>query len=319
MKILLPMVAYKFSNGPWRTFWTRLGYDPRKIPESRIYQIIDYRTRKKEDFYEDNFVHQTPIRKHSDQSFTIATETSSTVSQSSSHQGPRLVAVNVTMSSVRKSKEEYSFAVLPTRYQKNYQLCDLCDEEIQKEIEESEPTEVCDIQQSGWFSKATLGRIRRLLQQRHVRLLRETGGDETLIEELEMKGKKKPKKRRYPTPQTTNPIIGRKKRQKLKRKQKRRPKLQIRYEGDEAKSSEGQEEEEEEEEEDEYEDEDEDEDEEEYEYEDETNEEGNAQMPPLEPISATSKGKDEVEEEEYEDEDVDEDEPFAILGDEDSD
>ena len=43
LKILLPSVAYYFMTGPWRITWVRLGYDPRKDPESRKYQTLDYR------------------------------------------------------------------------------------------------------------------------------------------------------------------------------------------------------------------------------------------------------------------------------------
>lgn len=43
MKVLLPSVAYYFMTGPWRITWVRLGYDPRKDPKSRIYQVLDYR------------------------------------------------------------------------------------------------------------------------------------------------------------------------------------------------------------------------------------------------------------------------------------
>ncbi|KAF9616288.1 hypothetical protein IFM89_029064 [Coptis chinensis] len=42
-KRLLFRTAYYFSTGPYRQLWIRKGYDPRKDPESRIYQRIDFR------------------------------------------------------------------------------------------------------------------------------------------------------------------------------------------------------------------------------------------------------------------------------------
>ena len=45
LKYLLPTVAYYFTSGPWRNQWVRFGYDPRKDPESSIYQTLDYRVR----------------------------------------------------------------------------------------------------------------------------------------------------------------------------------------------------------------------------------------------------------------------------------
>lgn len=44
-KIILPVVAYYFPNGPWRISWVKFGYDPRKDPKARIYQTLDYRIR----------------------------------------------------------------------------------------------------------------------------------------------------------------------------------------------------------------------------------------------------------------------------------
>ncbi|XP_020538055.1 general transcription factor 3C polypeptide 5 isoform X1 [Jatropha curcas] len=43
LRRLLLAVAYYFSGGPFLRFWIRKGYDPRKDPESRIYQRIDFR------------------------------------------------------------------------------------------------------------------------------------------------------------------------------------------------------------------------------------------------------------------------------------
>ncbi|KAG8367641.1 hypothetical protein BUALT_Bualt16G0094100 [Buddleja alternifolia] len=43
LRRLLFIAAYYFSNGPYRRFYIRKGYDPRKDPESRIYQTIDFR------------------------------------------------------------------------------------------------------------------------------------------------------------------------------------------------------------------------------------------------------------------------------------
>ncbi len=45
LKECLPYVAYYFTTGPWRSCWVRYGYDPRKDPKSKIYQMIDYRLR----------------------------------------------------------------------------------------------------------------------------------------------------------------------------------------------------------------------------------------------------------------------------------
>lgn len=48
IKHLLSTVAYYCIDGPWRIMWIRYGYDPRKNPESRIYQTFDFRIRTSE-------------------------------------------------------------------------------------------------------------------------------------------------------------------------------------------------------------------------------------------------------------------------------
>jgi len=45
LKEALPHVAYYFTTGPWRSCWVRFGFDPRKDPNAKIYQMIDYRLR----------------------------------------------------------------------------------------------------------------------------------------------------------------------------------------------------------------------------------------------------------------------------------
>nr|XP_019554547.2 general transcription factor 3C polypeptide 5 [Aedes albopictus] len=45
IRYLLPSMAFYFVNGPWRGTWVRFGYDPRKLFESRYYQLLDFRIR----------------------------------------------------------------------------------------------------------------------------------------------------------------------------------------------------------------------------------------------------------------------------------
>ena len=45
LKMILPVVAYYFSNGPWRNQWVRMGYDPRRDANAAKYQTLDYHIR----------------------------------------------------------------------------------------------------------------------------------------------------------------------------------------------------------------------------------------------------------------------------------
>lgn len=39
-KNMLPLVAYVFTDGPWRDTHVRFGYDPRKDIEARLYVVL---------------------------------------------------------------------------------------------------------------------------------------------------------------------------------------------------------------------------------------------------------------------------------------
>ena len=43
LRFRLPQLAYYFTNGPWRLCWVAYGYDPRHLPDSRLYQVLDLR------------------------------------------------------------------------------------------------------------------------------------------------------------------------------------------------------------------------------------------------------------------------------------
>ena len=39
----LRQVSYFFLDGPWRNAYVKFGYDPRKVPDSRYFQMLDFR------------------------------------------------------------------------------------------------------------------------------------------------------------------------------------------------------------------------------------------------------------------------------------
>jgi general transcription factor 3C polypeptide 5 (transcription factor C subunit 1) len=48
LKHILPFVGYFWVTGPWRALWARFGYDPRRDPTAKVYQLVDYRVRQRE-------------------------------------------------------------------------------------------------------------------------------------------------------------------------------------------------------------------------------------------------------------------------------
>ncbi|XP_022128713.1 general transcription factor 3C polypeptide 5 [Pieris rapae] len=45
LKVILPCIAFHNLNGPWKLLWVKFGYDPRKEPYARYYQMLDFRLR----------------------------------------------------------------------------------------------------------------------------------------------------------------------------------------------------------------------------------------------------------------------------------
>ena len=45
LKLILPVVAFYFTTGPWRNQWVKFGYDPRLEQSAASHQTLDYRVR----------------------------------------------------------------------------------------------------------------------------------------------------------------------------------------------------------------------------------------------------------------------------------
>ncbi|KAG4187426.1 hypothetical protein ERO13_A08G102525v2 [Gossypium hirsutum] len=140
LKRLLLGVAYYFSNGPFRRFWIRKGYDPRKDPESRIYQRTDFRVPE-------------PLRNYADAS----------------------VANNLT----HKWGDLCSFQVFPYKFQMILQLFELDDDYIQQEIRKPPKLETCD-PKTGWFSECVLDCLRLRVAMRFLSVYPKTGAESIL-------------------------------------------------------------------------------------------------------------------------------------------
>eukprot|EP00795_Rhopilema_esculentum_P010544 gene10544-19273_t len=133
LKQLLPYVAFYWLNGPWRALWNRFGYDPRKLPEAKIYQICDFRVRDKKD---SKGLPILPLR--SSRICTLPVQL-------------QRYKVNAAVSVDNQQKPEakrsaippedllYTFHPdkLPRARQIMYQLCDLYDDEVQQIISEN--------------------------------------------------------------------------------------------------------------------------------------------------------------------------------------
>ncbi|PPE02926.1 hypothetical protein GOBAR_DD00048 [Gossypium barbadense] len=150
LKRLLLGVAYYFSNGPFRRFWIRKGYDPRKDPESRMmltsafsftrYQRTDFRVPE-------------PLRNYAD--------------------------ANVANNLTHKWGDLCSFQVFPYKFQMILQLFELDDDYIQQEIRKPPKLETCD-PKTGWFSECVLDCLRLRVAVRFLSVYPKTGAESIL-------------------------------------------------------------------------------------------------------------------------------------------
>ncbi|CAL5375246.1 unnamed protein product [Camellia sinensis] len=120
LRRLLFRTAYYFSNGPFLRFWIKKGYDPRKDPESRIYQRIDFRV-------------PPSLRSYCD--------------------------ANMAAGLKHRWEDICSFRVFPYKCQTSLQFFELADDHIQQEIRKPPQQATCTCA-TGWFSSSVLGSLR---------------------------------------------------------------------------------------------------------------------------------------------------------------
>ncbi|XP_062082651.1 uncharacterized protein LOC133788969 isoform X2 [Humulus lupulus] len=135
LRRLLSRVAYYFSSGPFQRFWIRRGYDPRKDPESRIYQRIDFR------------VHLS-IRSYCD--------------------------ANTANHAMQRWEDICAFRAFPFKCQTSLQLFELEDDYIQQEIRKP-PSQTTCTYGSGWFSHAVLDSLRHRITVRFLSIYPKSG------------------------------------------------------------------------------------------------------------------------------------------------
>ncbi|XP_010421273.1 PREDICTED: general transcription factor 3C polypeptide 5 isoform X2 [Camelina sativa] len=127
--------AYYFSGGPFLRFWIRRGYDPRKDPESRVYQRMEFRV-------------PPELRGYCD--------------------------ANATNKSKPSWDDICAFKVFPFKCQTFLQLFELDDEYIQREIRKPPKQTTCNYK-TGWFSEALLDNLRLRVAVRFVSVFPEPG------------------------------------------------------------------------------------------------------------------------------------------------
>ncbi|KAL6192291.1 hypothetical protein ACLB2K_033382 [Fragaria x ananassa] len=140
LRRLLSRVAYYFSRGPFLRFWIKKGFDPRKDPDSRIYQKIDYRVKPPLHGYcEANSANQL---KH-------------------------------------KWSDLCAFRVFPYKCHTTLQLFELDDDYIQEQIRKAPAQTTCS-PETGWFSYNVLENLKYRVQVRFLSVYPKPGAQRLL-------------------------------------------------------------------------------------------------------------------------------------------
>jgi len=152
LKETLPYVAYYFTTGPWRSCWVRYRYDPRKFPESKIYQMIDYRLR----YYaepETNLIKPKPRSAYHKRKF-----------RSDLNEVETSDYKNITYEdTIYKFKADQ----LPSSRNVFYQICDIEDSDIQTVVHANDGKEKkCD-EKDGWCITNIQDQCRNIMSAKH--------------------------------------------------------------------------------------------------------------------------------------------------------
>ncbi|KAJ6865719.1 hypothetical protein NC652_037284 [Populus alba x Populus x berolinensis] len=137
---LLLTVGYYFSGGPFQKFWIRKGYDPRKDPDSRIYQSVAFRVPPELKSYCDD---------------------------------------NAAKGLKHRWEDLCKFRFFPYRNQYSFQLYELDDDYIQQEIQKP-PKQTSCTYETGWFSQHVHDSLRLCVKVRFLSIFPETGAEKFL-------------------------------------------------------------------------------------------------------------------------------------------
>lgn len=175
IKYILPLIAYHYLNGPFRTMWVKYGYDPHKDISSKVFQTLDFRVKNPLDHqeYSRRSIHQyqLPMRKNADklrnkQQLDLKSMISSATTSrhlidpfGDDQAGSKGLIVTEAMCKFRRD-------LIPPTRQLSYQLKDIEIDEVQVLVhsnDEREP-ELCS-EKDGWLMEGSIERIRKIMNK----------------------------------------------------------------------------------------------------------------------------------------------------------
>lgn len=193
VKYTLPLVAYHWLTGPFRTMWVKYGYDPHKDPSSKILQTLDFRVRNPQDQqeYSRRSMHQyqLPMRKNNPnvkgkkqldlksvipQSGGQTSTPSTSISTQVIHHPALSGALDELDDSTANLKDlaitealcRFRRDLVPPARQLSYQLKDIEIDEVQVIVHQNDgqEAEIC-AEKDGWLPVGSIEKIRRIMSK----------------------------------------------------------------------------------------------------------------------------------------------------------
>uniref|UniRef100_A0A224YNC4 General transcription factor 3C polypeptide 5 (Transcription factor C subunit 1) n=1 Tax=Rhipicephalus zambeziensis TaxID=60191 RepID=A0A224YNC4_9ACAR len=164
-KLILPVVAYYVVNGPFRTAWVRLGFDPRKDPSTKIYQVLDFRLKTSPCGMMLNEV--STKRGHS--AYLVPTKVLGSNARPIHAQTDYLQGDGKATAAKSSTKLDDQVLVsflpgkLPPYRQMFYHLKDIRMGSVQKLVHANDGREVTCHERDGWCTEGTIDKCRQLM------------------------------------------------------------------------------------------------------------------------------------------------------------
>lgn len=180
IKYILPLVAFHYQNGPFRTMWVKYGYNPHIDNSSKILQTLDFRVKNSSQDnqgYSRRSIHQyqQPMRKNPDklrnkQQLDLRTLVAGASSNNTYH-GALGDPFDDTIGNdqnqvITESMCKFRRDMVPTARQLSYQLKDIEIEEVQAIVHcnDNKMPEICS-EKDGWLPEGSIDKIRKIMNK----------------------------------------------------------------------------------------------------------------------------------------------------------
>lgn len=173
IKYILPLIAFHYLNGPFRTMWVKYGYDPHKDRLSKVLQTLDFRVKNFQDQqeYSKRSIHQyqLPMRKNPDKVRSKRQVDLKSIISGTSHATDDTtfddtIVSNTKSSAMTEGMCKFRKDLIPAARQLSYQLKDIEIDEVQVIVHSNdgrEPEECSE--KDGWLPEGSIEKIRKIM------------------------------------------------------------------------------------------------------------------------------------------------------------